>query len=136
MQFCPFSAFEIIKEELPDEEFEEWERKTDNAVSQFKSQFVVNNLLNVNEKVSPRLKNVSFNYFESHEGKNLSDTIGAIGKQAFNRAKNRTSILNDGVGSVEPDVDQDMVICNQVKDMILSGLTFEDGRVGDFAFFR
>ena len=121
---------------MPEEEIEDWDRVTDNCASQFKSQFVVEKLLNVNQNVSPRLRNVQFNYFESHEGKNFSDTIGAIGKQAYTRAKSRASTQNDGVGVVDSDADQEMVICNQVKQLMLSGLNFEGGRLGHFAFFR
>lgn len=109
---------------------------TDQCAAQFRSQFVLQNLLNVNRNVSPRLQNVQFNYFQSHEGINFSDTIGAIAKQAFNRAKSCASTQNDGVGAVDSDADQEMVICEQVKQLKLSGLNFENGKLGDFAFFR
>ena len=119
----------LLEEECPDDVFEDWEKFTDQCACQFRCQFVTHNLLRVQENVSPHLRNVKFNYFESHEGKNFSDTIGALAKQALYRPMKWSSILSDGVGDVSPDADQEMVIAEQVKQMIISGMNYENGTV-------
>ena len=58
-----------------------WQRWSDGCRAQFKSKFVNSDLLKAKE--SCQLENASFSYFEAHEGKNTSDTIGSIVKCAF-----------------------------------------------------
>ena len=108
-----------------------WIRKTDNAACQFKCQYVLNNLLKIRKKVSSSLESVRFDYFEANEGKNLSDTLGSIAKQAIERESLRAS---DGVGDNSPD--QRMVIAHELKRRLLAGLHFDDGQVGTFSFFK
>ena len=58
-----------------------WQRWLDGCGAQFKSKFVNSNLLKAKE--SFQLENASLSYFEAHEGKNASDTIGSIVKCTF-----------------------------------------------------
>ena len=108
-----------------------WKRLSDNAASQFKCQFVVNNLLNVQKNVSSSLESVDFCYFESNEGKNLSDTVGSLVKQAIARETLRTT---EGVGDDSPD--QRLAIAEELKRCVLAGLNIEDEKCGAFSFFR
>ena len=125
---------EIIEEEVfPPTR---WIRWSDQCAAQFRSRFVVENLLKTRERVSSKLTSVAFSYFESHEGKNLSDTIGGILKQAYARATGWISGPNDGVGNDGDSAHQPMVIADQIKERMMQGLTFVDGRVGSFAFLR
>ena len=55
-------------------------------------------------------------------------------KQTFAKVAARLGPLEDGVGGEAAD--QAMAIAAQVRDRILAGLSLEDGRVGDFRFFR
>ena len=87
------------------------------------------------DRVAEQLHDVSFCYFEAHEGKNLSDAIGGLVKQSFMRGVGRTA--NDGFGSAAGNADQGETIAEQIKSRMLSGLTFDqNGKVGDFAFFQ
>ena len=87
------------------------------------------------DRVAEQLHDVSFCYFEAHEGKNLSDAIGGLVKQSFLHGVRRTA--DDGFGSAAGNADQGETIAEQVKSRMLSGLSFnEEGKVGDFAFFR
>ena len=110
-------------------------RWTDQCAGQFRSQFVVNNLFHIRD-ICPDLESATFKYFESHEGKNVSDLIGAMAKQSFARSISRSSNLLDGLGNNDDDADQEMVVAEQIKERMLSGLTFEDGKVGGFSFFQ
>ena len=58
------------------------------------SQDVVANMLSATENY--QVKNVSFNYFESHEGKSCSDSIGLIVKYSFTRGmvKSQQAVCN------------------------------------------
>ena len=51
--------------------------------SQFKSGYVVADMLRATENY--QVKSVSFIYFESHDGKCCSDSIGSIVKHSFTR---------------------------------------------------
>ena len=91
----------------------------------------MNNLLNVQKNVSSSLESVDFCYFESNEGKNLSDTVGSLVKQAIARETLRTT---EGVGDDSPD--QRLAIAEELKRRVLAGLNIEDGKCGAFSFFR
>jgi hypothetical protein len=99
-----------------------WKRYSDGCPGQYKSKFVVWDLLMAPQILSKPLKHITYNFFESHEGKNLSDTIGSIAKTAFSRATWRT---NAGLDTIE-----------DVKNRMEDGLNRVDGKVGKFAFFR
>ena len=102
-------------------------RWSDNCASQFKSGKVVADLIDIKDRVSPNLKSARFCFFESHEGKNLSDTIGSMAKGALSRATLRTL---SGVGNNPEEV------VLEVKERLLSNLKFIEGRVGSFSFCR
>jgi hypothetical protein len=99
-----------------------WTRWSDNCYGQYKSCFVVFDLLNCQKAISPNLEQVTYNFFESNEGKNLSDTLGSIGKAAFRRSSWRTT---DGVVDLE-----------QIRTRMENGLCKKDGRIGNFSFFH
>ena len=69
------SIFEIVREklQLP---LNHWIHYSDGCGAQFKSEYVVADMLHASENY--QVKSVSFNYFESHEGKNCSDSIGSM----------------------------------------------------------
>ena len=90
--------------------------------------------MQVKSRVSPHLEFVKWLYTESYEGKGRSDGGGGLVKQTFAEVAARLGPLEDGVGGEAAD--QAMAIAAQVRDRILAGLSFEDGRVGDFRFFR
>ena len=96
-------------------------RHSDQCAAQFRSQYSNFHLLHIRQNVSPQLETACFSYFKSHKGKNSSDTVGSLAKQAFFRASGCIGIGNDRVGNEESD--QEMAIA-------------EDGRVGGFLFFR
>lgn len=50
-----------------------------------------------------QLKHASFHYFEAHEGKNISDAVGSIGKCAYMRAVSKRKV--EGVTSAKEVVD-------------------------------
>lgn len=78
--------FEIIREMLPGRRILHWQRWTDGCGSQFRSRFVNAQLMKARETFG--LETTSFCYFEAHEGKNVSDTIGSIIKCAFTKEMN------------------------------------------------
>ena len=69
--------FEIVKEKV-NRKIKKWIRYSDGCGAQLKSGYVIADLLNVKDLFG--LENINFNYFESHEGKNISDQIGSIVK--------------------------------------------------------
>ena len=98
-------------------------------VTQFKSQFVIANLLNIRRKVAASLKSARFCFFEAHEGKNLSDAIGSLAKQAISR-ETMTTLEGFAEGSM-------LTVAEEIKSRLLAGLNFnEDGKVGNFSFFK
>ena len=111
-------------------------RWSDQCTAQFRSKFVLYCLLHYRERVASYVKDVAFFYFESHEGKNLSDTAGGLGKQAYDRVVGRTSIVEDGLGEAGDGDDPLARIVEQVIAKIRSGLTYDGDRVGDFVFFQ
>ena len=114
-------------------------RWSDQCAGQFRSQNTNYNLLCTRERVCQQLLDVIWNYFESHEGKNTSDMLGGLCKQAYLAIMRRLfNLLNavDGVGVVDPDADQLMAIAEQVKERMLAGLNIVDGRLGTFSFFK
>ena len=74
---------EILREKL-NRPLTNWVRYSDGCKGQFKSGYCVADLFKATEKFN--IKNATFNFFESHEGKSTSDTIGSIVKCAFIRA--------------------------------------------------
>jgi hypothetical protein len=72
-------------------------------------------------------------FFESNEGKNLSDCIGSQAKAALTRGSLMTS---EGVGQQDsPQIEAD--IMEQIKQRMLSQLNIEtDGRLGSYSFWR
>ena len=131
-----YRLFEIFTEECFPPLF--WGRWSDQCPGQFRSRFVNDKLLHIRERIFALLQVVLFMYFESHEGKNLSDTLGGLVKQAYARAVGWTSNVADGLGSdgTAGAVDQLLAIMEQVRARMLAGLTFDNGKVGNFAFFR
>jgi hypothetical protein len=100
-----------------------WSRWSDNCNGQYKSQFVLYDLINVVNAVSPTLIDVEFMYFEPNEGKNLSDTIGSLCKSAFLRAQ---QVNGEAVVTVD-----DMV------SRMLEGMQVNpDGSYGSFSFLH
>ena len=69
-----------------------WQRFSDACAAQFRSRKVNGKLLSVKKDFN--LDEVSFEYFEANEGKNISDSIGSIVKCAFQRGIVK---LNEGV---------------------------------------
>ena len=69
--------FEIVCEKLH-RPLNHWIRYIDGCGAQFKSEYVVADMLRATENY--QVKSVSFKYFESHEGKSCSDSIGSIAK--------------------------------------------------------
>ena len=75
--------FEIVRSLIPHPVLK-WQRWTDGCGEQFRSRFCNSDCLKANEKFG--LEKSSWEYFEAHEGKNTSDTIGSLIKCAFLRA--------------------------------------------------
>ena len=69
------SMFEIVHENLQ-HPLNYWIRYSDECGPQFKSGYVVADMLRATENYL--VKNVSFNYFESHEGRSCSESIESI----------------------------------------------------------
>ena len=69
--------FEILCSKIP-HEINYWQRWADGCSGQFRSQFC--NASCIRAKDDFGLQTVSWQYFEAHEGKNLSDTLGSIAK--------------------------------------------------------
>ena len=74
--------FEILREKIP-HEIISWQRWTDGAGHEFRSRFCNAELLKL--KKTLKLENASFEYFEAHEGKNVSDALGSIIKNKVKR---------------------------------------------------
>ena len=85
--------FEIVCEKLH-RPLNHWIRYSDGCGAQFKSGYVVADMLRATENY--QVKSVSFNYFEFHEGKNCSDSIGSIVKCSFTRGmlKSQQAVCN------------------------------------------
>ena len=81
---------------------EYWMWWTDGCGGQFRSRFVNADLMKKAKQIF-RLKGVSFEYFEAHDGKNTSDTIGSLVKGAFLRgmAQENEGIVCNAEGVVE-----------------------------------
>ena len=91
--------FEIARNELG-MTIDHWQRWSDGCGAQFRSKFVNHDLLQA--PCTFDVQSGSFSYFETHEGKNTSDTIGSIVKCAFVKG-----IAQDdqGIGKAENVVD-------------------------------
>ena len=74
--------FQIIRRKCPGA-VQNWVRFSDGCASQFRSRKVNADLLKSQKDFD--LNQVSFQYFEANEGKNISDSIGSIVKCAFQR---------------------------------------------------
>ena len=85
--------FEIICEKLH-HPLNHWIHYSDGCGTQFKSGYVVADMLHATENY--QVKSVSFNYFESQEGKSCSDGIGSIVKYLFTRGmlKSQQAVCN------------------------------------------
>ena len=69
--------FEIIRSKIP-HEIVSWQRWTDGAGHEFRSRFCNSELIRLKKILN--LHSLSFEYFEAHEGKNVSDALGSIVK--------------------------------------------------------
>ena len=85
--------FHIVRDKLQ-RPISNWARFTDGCGAQFKSGFTAADLFNALDILN--LKSASFNFFESHEGKSISDSIGSIVKCAFVRGmmQNQEGVQN------------------------------------------
>ena len=99
--------FEIIREKLQ-RPILNWKRLTDGCDGQFRSGFTLADLMKACERF--QLQRASFDFFEAHEGKNVSDTIGSIVKCAFVRAMHKNE---QGVHNASDIVD---VIRSELKE--------------------
>ena len=61
----------------------------------------------------------------------MSDGIGSMVKQSIAR---ETLTSMEGIG--DDSEDQMMAITEEIKNRILRGLNFHDGKVGNFSFFE
>ena len=59
-------------------------RFSDSCASQYRSRYTNSDLRSLNDFLD--VEHITWNYYEAHEGKNLSDTIGSIVKGAYKRA--------------------------------------------------
>ena len=75
--------FEIMRDKLETPP-KHWVRFSDGCSAQFKSRFVNADLQNSLELFG--LETATFNYYESHERKNISDSIGSMAKASLRRA--------------------------------------------------
>ena len=98
--------FQIVREKCP---INNWLRFSDACASQFRSRKVNAKLLDA--PVDFQLQHVSFDYFEAHEGKNISDSIGSIVKCAFQRSIAKS---DQGITEVREIVD---IIKKEVKNV-------------------
>lgn len=76
-------AFDIIRERVP-HPIQHWVRYSDTCTGQFRSKFTMLKLVQAKEDL--KLESAGWSFFEAHEGKNTSDTIGSIVKCAFLKA--------------------------------------------------
>ena len=74
--------FEILRSKIPNK-IENWERWSDGCGHEFRSRFCNAELMKMTSKLN--LKKVSWEYFEAHEGKNVSDALGSIIKTRLSR---------------------------------------------------
>ena len=72
--------FNILQEKL-NRPIKNWIRYSDGCKGQFKSGYVAADLFQAPELFN--VEHAEFNFFESHEGKSISDSIGTIIKCAF-----------------------------------------------------
>ena len=75
--------FEVARLKIP-HPVRHWQRWTDGCGEQFRSRFTNSYCMEANKRFN--LDSTSWEYFEAHEGKNTSDTLGSIVKCAFPRA--------------------------------------------------
>ena len=85
--------FHIVRDKLQ-RPISNWARFRDGCGAQFKSGFTAADLFNALD--IQNLKSASFNFFEPHEGKSISDSIGSIVKCAFVRGmmQNQEGVQN------------------------------------------
>ena len=107
--------FEILRDKCP-HPITNWLRYSDGCASQFRSRKVNANLLSAPQDFN--LQNVSFDYFEANEGKNISDSIGSIVKCAFQR----------GIAKSE----QGLTTCKEIVEVIRAEVKPETAK---FKFF-
>lgn len=74
--------FQIIRDKIRPN-ITHWARFSDGCAAQFSSRFATADLMNACSIY--KIDQAAFHYFESHEGKNKSNTIGSIVKGAFDR---------------------------------------------------
>ena len=75
-------AFEILSQHIP-YQIKNWKRFSDGCGAQFWSGYVIANLFKMKDELG--LSSISYDRFEAHEGKSVSDTLGSISKCAFQR---------------------------------------------------
>ena len=69
--------------------------------------------------------------------RSLACSVWAVGRGGLKKRYdiyNYVAICNDGIGNESED--QGMAIVEQVRDQIMAGLQYENGKVGGFSFFR
>ena len=74
--------FKILRAKIPHDVFN-WQRWSDGAGHEFRSQFCNAELMRLKNNLE--LTHASFEYFEAHEGKNVSDALGSIVKNKVKR---------------------------------------------------
>ena len=99
--------FELFRDKLK-RPVNNWIRYSDGCSAQFKSGFAIADMFESKELFN--LNGVSFNFFESHEGKSVSDSIGSIVKCAFIRGMMKSE------GGVQDLNDIHELIESQIKD--------------------
>ena len=99
--------FELVRDKLK-RPVNNWIRYSDGCSAQFKSGFAIADMFESKELFN--LNGVSFNFFESHEGKSVSDSIGSIVKCAFIRGMMKSE------GGVQDLNDIHELIESQIKD--------------------
>lgn len=87
--------FEILRAKIP-HDVTNWQRWSDGAGHEFRSQFCNAELMRLKNELG--LTQASFEYFEAHEGKNVSDALGSIIK---NKVKRILADHMDGIRSSE-----------------------------------
>ena len=83
-------AFEVIREKI-NQPIYNWKQFSDGCAGQFRSRFTAASMFPMKEKLG--LENISFDFFEAHEGKSVSDTIGSIVKCAFLRGVHKMCVF-------------------------------------------
>lgn len=115
--------FQIIRQKCPGNIIN-WQRYSDGCASQFRSRKVNGKLLSCRKEFN--LNEVSYEYFEANEGKNISDSIGSIVKCAFQRGITKDS---EGVRGASDIVE---IIRREVKETTAK---FSFFIVEEFAYF-